>query len=160
MFSWCFLAPFSTQTLDVPVHPLRDRDQLTNIRPCHCDVVVKGATRAVKVTEQVDRALAGGYIMMRDGVLMDTQYSQLPDDVIIDQGYIGIKYKTRSVRKCVYIPEDGAHPGLEGEAERKPIRCVQDGNDWRMPMEKPSELANAIEVVELAEVRGMRAGVQ
>ena len=36
--------------------------------------MVKGVTYngAVKVTEQADRELAGGDIVMRDGVLMDT----------------------------------------------------------------------------------------
>ena len=71
--------------------------------------MVKGVTGAVNVTEQADREFAEGDIVMRDGVLMDTKDSLLPEDDIIDQGYIGIKYKTRSARKCVYVPEEGAH---------------------------------------------------
>ena len=138
------LGPVIDSAAQVPVHSLRDRDQLTNFRPC--DVVVKGVTGAVKVTEQADRELAGGDIVMKDGVLMDTKDSLLPEDDIIDQGYIGIKYKTGSARKCVYIPEEGAHPQLEGEAARKPIHCVRDGKDWRMTLEKPAELANDMEV--------------
>ena len=153
------MGPVIDSAAQVPVHSLRDRDQLTNFRPC--DVVVKGVTGAVyvKVTEQADRELAGGDIVMRDGVLMDTKDSLLPEDDIIDQGYIGIKYKTGSARKCVYIPEEGAHARLEGEAERKPIHCVRDGKDWRMTLEKPLELANDIEV-KLAEVKGRQAVVQ
>ena len=65
----------------------------------------------------------------------------------------GIKYKAGSARKCVHIPEEGAHTRLEGEAERNLIHCVRDGKDWRMTLEKPAELANDIEV-KLAEVRG------
>ena len=54
------LGPVIDSAAQVPVHSLRDRDQLTNFRPC--DVVVKGVTGAVKVTEQADRELAGGDI--------------------------------------------------------------------------------------------------
>ena len=57
------------------------------------------------------------------------------------------------------MPEEGAHARLEGEAERQPIHCVREGKDWRMSLEKPTELANDIEV-KLAEVRGRQAVVQ
>ena len=60
-------------------------------------MVVEGVTGAVKGTEQADRELAGGDIVMRDGVVMDTQKLLLPEDAydIIDQGYIGIKGEYR-----------------------------------------------------------------
>ena len=109
--------------------------------------------------EQADIELAGGDIVIRDGVLMDTKDSLLPEDDIIDQGYIAIKYTTGSARKCVYIPEEGAYARLEGEVERNPVHWVRDGKDWRMTVEKPAGLANDIEV-KLAEVRGRQAGMQ
>ena len=47
-------------------------------------MVVEGVTGAVNVTEQADRELDGGDIVMRDGVLMDTKDSLLPEDDIIE----------------------------------------------------------------------------
>ena len=123
-------------------------------------MVAKGVTGTVKVAEQADRESAGGdNTVMQDGILMDTKDSLLPEDEIIDQWYIRIKYKTGSAGKCVYIPEEGAHARLDGEAERTPMHCVQDGKGRRMTAEKPAELANDTHVT-LAGVRGRQAVVQ
>ena len=56
----------------VPVHSLRDRGHLPNFRPCqNCDVhvVVKVVSGAVKVTEQADRELTGGNVVMQDRMM-------------------------------------------------------------------------------------------
>ena len=90
---------------------------------------------------------------MRDGELMDTKDPLLPEDGIIDKGYIGDHLGSSSSlalqeSACTSLHDEGAHPRLEGEAARQPIHCVRDGKDWKMTMEilKTAELANDIEV--------------
>ena len=145
--------PIVDSAAQVPVHSARDRDQLTNIRPC--DLVVTGVTGTVRATEQADRLLAGGDIKMPDGVILDTKDSLVPTDTILDQGYINVQFKTVTGRKNVFVP-DGTHPRLEGDPARHPIHCVRDGKDWRMTLEQPSGLANDLEVQQ-AEAKGRQA---
>ena len=68
--------PIVASAAQVSVHPARDRDQLSNIRPC--DLAVTGVTGAVRATEQAGRMLAGGDINMPNGVILDKKDSRVP----------------------------------------------------------------------------------